>query len=519
MTSVKINVKWNKEVFKDVEVDTSLPPAVLKAQLFSLTNVPTERQKIMVKGQTIGDDTWGKVSLTNGLTLLMMGSADPVPELPTEKVKFLEDMTEAQLAQHLQHPGGLKNLGNTCYMNATLQCLKSVPELRDAVKQYHPTHRAFSGQSTMMIDGTQMIANALKITYQQLDTTSEAYMPLTLLATIHREFPRFAEKDDHGHMMQQDANEFWVQLMQILQMNIPGKKLNDETTTTTTASSTNNEKSLVDQYFGISARSTMKCNEAPEESTTVSEERFLQLSCFINQDVKYLLTGLKNRLEEQITKHSTTLNRDAVFTKTTHLSRLPAYLTIQFVRFFYKEKEKINAKILKDVQYSMVLDVFDICTPDLQKRLMPAREKIKQAEDAKLDRERAKKLGEVVVEPKNQSRLPTSFPDDVGSNNNGFYQLNAVLTHKGRSSSSGHYVSWVRRNQSEWLMFDDENVTPVTEEDVLKLSGGGDWHTAYLLIYGPRTIEYEDKPNEGASGESNVDTMDTTTSSSNEART
>ncbi|CAF4358516.1 unnamed protein product, partial [Rotaria sordida] len=112
--------------------------------------------------------------------------------------------------------------------------------------------------------------------------------------TIHREFPRFAEKDDHGHMMQQDANEFWVQLMQILQMNIPGKKLNDETTTTTTASSTNNEKSLVDQYFGISARSTMKCNEAPEEPTTVSEERFLQLSCFINQDVKYLLTGLKN---------------------------------------------------------------------------------------------------------------------------------------------------------------------------------------------------------------------------------
>jgi uncharacterized UBP type Zn finger protein len=36
---------------------------------------------------------------------------------------------------------------------------------------------------------------------------------------------------------------------------------------------------------------------------------------------------------------------------------------------------------------------------------------------------------------------------DVGSNNNGFYQLNAVLTHKGRSSSSGHYVAWVRRNQ------------------------------------------------------------------------
>lgn len=38
----------------------------------------------------------------------------------------------------------------------------------------------------------------------------------------------------------------------------------------------------------------------------------------------------------------------------------------------------------------MVLDVFDLCTPELQKRLLPIREKIKSAEDAKLDRERAK---------------------------------------------------------------------------------------------------------------------------------
>ena len=38
----------------------------------------------------------------------------------------------------------------------------------------------------------------------------------------------------------------------------------------------------------------------------------------------------------------------------------------------------------------MVLDVFDLCTPELQKLLMPMREKIKLSEDAKLERERAK---------------------------------------------------------------------------------------------------------------------------------
>ena len=40
---------------------------------------------------------------------------------------------------------------------------------------------------------------------------------------------------------------------------------------------------------------------------------------------------------------------------------------------------------------------------------------------------------------------PFSFPDDQGSSNSGFYELQAVLTHKGRSSSSGHYVAWTRR--------------------------------------------------------------------------
>lgn len=39
-----------------------------------------------------------------------------------------------------------------------------------------------------------------------------------------------------------------------------------------------------------------------------------------------------------------------------------------------------------------------------------------------------------------------------------------------------------------WIKFDDEKVTPVTAEEILKLSGGGDWHCAYLLLYGPRKL-------------------------------
>lgn len=39
------------------------------------------------------------------------------------------------------------------------------------------------------------------------------------------------------------------------------------------------------------------------------------------------------------------------------------------------------------------------------------------------------------------------FIIDTGSNNSGFYELQSVLTHKGRSSSSGHYVAWVKHSK------------------------------------------------------------------------
>ena len=79
--------------------------------------------------------------------------------------------------------------------------------------------------------------------------------------------------------------------------------------------------------------------------------------------------------------------------------------------------------------------------------------------------------------------------EDLGSNNSGYYTLKAVLTHKGRTASSGHYVGWVKQPNNVWLKCDDDVISAVTEDDILKLSGGGDWHCAYVLFYGPRKIE------------------------------
>ena len=44
-------------------------------------------------------------------------------------------------------------------------------------------------------------------------------------------------------------------------------------------------------------------------------------------------------------------------------------------------------------------------------------------------------------------------------------------------------MSWVKQSDGKWVLFDDDDLSLRTDEDVLALSGGGDWHMAYLLLY------------------------------------
>ncbi|KAF0312417.1 Ubiquitin carboxyl-terminal hydrolase 14 [Amphibalanus amphitrite] len=482
MPSFTVKVKWGKELFKDVELNTDEEPVVFRAQLFALTGVQPDRQKIMLKGMTLKPDSWDNVKLKDGITLLMMGSKEEdIAQVPAERTKFVEDMTDSELATALEMPAGLTNLGNTCYMNATVQCLKSVPELAEGLKQFKSNYGAEGGYA-------QAVTSALRDLYSSMENVASV-PPIIMLNVLHTAFPRFAERGEQGGFQQQDANECWTELVRMLQEKLKPRQEQGPDGQMVPSK----YGSLIDQYFGGVFSSELKCVESDEEPVTRSTEKFLQLSCFISQDVKYLHTGLKLRLQEQLTKRSALLDRDAAYSKTSRISRLPAYLTVQLVRFFYKEKEGVNAKILKDVKFPMLLDVYELCSEELQQKLLPMRTHFKAWEDLKAEEARvpANKAATAPADKKEEvACVPFSFEDDMGSNNSGFYELQAVLTHQGRSSSSGHYVGWVKL-ATGWVKFDDDTVTPVEEADILKLSGGGDWHCAYVLLYGPRRLPVE----------------------------
>lgn len=53
-----VKVKWGRELFPDIEVNTDEDPILFKAQLFALTGVQPGRQKVMCKGGILKDEEW-----------------------------------------------------------------------------------------------------------------------------------------------------------------------------------------------------------------------------------------------------------------------------------------------------------------------------------------------------------------------------------------------------------------------------------------------------------------------------
>ena len=75
-------------------------------------------------------------------------------------------------------------------------------------------------------------------------------------------------------------------------------------------------------------------------------------------------------------------------------------------------------------------------------------------------------------------------------------------------------MAWVRQKGDTWIECNDDDVRPIHVDDVMKLSGGGDWHTAYLLLYGPRRLPKKVLEEEGGKKKEEVEeAMETTTAS------
>jgi ubiquitin carboxyl-terminal hydrolase 14 len=89
-------------------------------------------------------------------------------------------------------------------------------------------------------------------------------------------------------------------------------------------------------------------------------------------------------LETKLDKKSHVDDLNHRYEKTTRFNTLPPYLIIQMVRFFWKEASDLPhskptaAKICKSIDFSQRIDIFDFCSEELKKKLLPGRDAIEK---------------------------------------------------------------------------------------------------------------------------------------------
>lgn len=188
----------------------------------------------------------------------------------------------------------------------------------------------------------------------------------------------------------------------------------------------------------------------------------------------------------------------AYATKTHSLLSVPNILILHVKRFLYIDRP---IKTCENIYYPDILELKDeYFAPEIQEERKAARKAVEELAAAKSKpKEETKSAAPSAPAATTDSTKPKKKKKTTKKTDTGVkvevheqteeqkqalhsfkhlekYELIGVIVHKGKEIQKGHYVAFVQDSYGNWLLCDDKDIKPVTQNIVLD-------QQAYLLIY------------------------------------
>ncbi|XP_065355308.1 ubiquitin carboxyl-terminal hydrolase 8 isoform X2 [Calliphora vicina] len=348
-------------------------------------------------------------------------------QLPTSTYRYTASLRPIKKGRGLT---GLKNLGNTCYMNSIIQCLSNTPQLAeycitDKYKNYISRNNKTKGQIV------EEVAALIKVLWNG-NYKCVASKDLRYVIGQYQKMFRGIE--------QQDSHEFLTILMDWLHSDLQTLTQPEYLREPMTASDkawldfTKSKESLILHLFYGQIKSIVKCTTCDKESATYECFSNLSLELPENNNVCHLSQCLDMYFSgERI--HGWNCpgckqKREAI--KKLNISKLPPVLVIHLKRF-YADTDSI--------------------TPSYKKKQNYLRFPLE-----------------------NLDTSPYITISESRRNTTKSYELYAVSNHYG-SMESGHYTAFCKSGTyGRWFKYDDQVVTPLDASNVVSSA-------AYILFY------------------------------------
>ena len=248
-----------------------------------------------------------------------------------------------------------------------------MPDLRGSLKslKFNGSLATLQAQG-LSNEGDIALSCTMRDTLNTLDKSGEKMTPYTLIQLIRTLYPQYAQQSPAGPgggggFMQQDAEEFFNTCTSVLQHSLPAPILPTP------------EYSSAGDLMQIEFEESMTCVEEPKEPVVLKHrsEVVNKLVCNIKSNItssddssssstnankvaNIMIDGIIMNMEGTIEKNSELLGRNAVWRKHQRISKLPKYICVQFMRFFWKptpdsrDHAGVKCKIMRPVTFPEV---------------------------------------------------------------------------------------------------------------------------------------------------------------------